>query len=135
MIRPEINQHIYNSLCRDFSFIDTFQNFKKLIVGEVEVIPDLPSYSKYWRNKFARLFEESQLEDEGDSERADDILSKVLAQYTTCLQMDVEKSDITSQYLEVKKDESQQNFYFLFDVLQEDKDLRASSWQLLSVSV
>ena len=63
--------------------------------------------------------------DEGDSERADDKLSKVLAQYTTCLQMDVEKSDITSQYLENMKDKSQQNFYFLSDVLQEDKDLRA----------
>ena len=101
------------------------KKLKKLIVGEVAVIPDLPSYAKYWRNKFTRLFEESQLEDEGDGERADDILSKVLAQYTTCLQTDVGKSDITSQYLEVKKDKSQQNFYFLSDVLQEDKDLRA----------
>ena len=85
------------------------------------MISDLPSYVKYWRNKFSQRLDEIGA---NDPEMHDNkpLTREILVEYTTCLQMDTEKNNSLPNVendgiLEVSKS----NFYFLSDVLPEDK--------------
>ena len=88
------------------------------ISGEINTISDLPSYTKYWRNKFERRLEETRSNDQVGCDKT--VLNKVLLEYTTCLQMEVPE---TENHLSNDKSSnaSKQEFYFLSDVLPEDK--------------
>ena len=90
------------------------------------MISDLPCYVKYWRNKFTRLVEEgaSNCEDERRDDKS--LISNILAKYTTCLQMDLQMNENLPENIKENKgiDTSKQIFYFLSDVLPEDKEIR-----------
>ena len=89
-----------------------------IISGEINTISDLPSYTKYWRNKFERRFEEIRSNDQVGCEKT--VLNNVLLEYMTCLQTEIPE---TEEHLsnDKSKKASKQEFYFLSDVLPEDK--------------
>ena len=88
------------------------------ISGEINTISDLPSYTKYWRNKFERRFEEIQANGQVGCDKT--VLNNVLLEYMTCLQTEIPE---TEEHLsnDKSKKASKQEFYFLSDVLPEDK--------------
>ena len=93
-------------------------------LGEVNTVSDLPSYVKYWRNKFTQEMNELGQRPEEQPE-----MLKILAEYTTCLQMNAEESASlpNSTVGTEANSNSKQNFYFLSDILPEDKVYRQLS--------
>ena len=95
------------------------------MLGETRTISDLPSYTKYWRNKFERRMEE--LGGNNETSCNETILNSILLQYTTCLQMDVSETDNQVLPDDNSSSHCKQNYYFLSDVLPEDKVYRSSA--------
>jgi len=95
-----------------------FNRVSLLIPGEVNTISDLPSYTKYWRNKFERRLKETSRDETTSCDNK--VLNVVLKEYTTCLQMEVPETENNLPNDTLEKS-CKQDFYFLSDVLQEDK--------------
>ena len=94
--------------------------YKTFISGEVNMISDLPAYVKYWRNKFSQRLEDiaPNYIEKNDNK----LLTPILAEYTTCLQMDVQQNEsLLNTEGPRSSSDSKQDFYFLADVLPEDK--------------
>ena len=89
------------------------------VLGEINTISDLPSYTKYWRNKFERRLEETGLSVQETCDKI--ILHNILTEYTTCLQMNVSENESMLEKDDNSSKPREKDFYFLSDVLPEDK--------------
>ena len=85
------------------------------------MISDLPSYVKYWRNKFSRRLDEIGPNYQEKIENQT-LVRKILTEYTTCLQMGTEMNESrTNVEIGGTVPSSKNDYYFLSDVLPEDK--------------
>ena len=89
------------------------------VLGEINTISDLPSYTKYWRNKFERRLEETSSSSKETCDKK--ILHNILTEYTTCLQMNLSENENTLPKKDNTSNPSEKDFYFLSDILPEDK--------------
>ena len=85
------------------------------------MISDLPSYVKYWRNKFSRRMDEIGPNYQEKTENQS-VVRKILTEYTTCLQMGTGMNECLTNVEPGGTVRSTKNdFFFLSDVLPEDK--------------
>jgi len=83
-------------------------NAHKMVIGEVDLIADLPAYMTYWRNKFR--FSKQPTEE-------------ALQTYCTVMKVQGEERDDELGVTELQPVEGGE-YYFLSDVLAEDRELR-----------
>ena len=95
-------------------------------LGEVNMVSDLPSYVKYWRNKFTRKMEDISQHSGKQGHKTESVMPIILAEYTTCLQMNIDECASLPKNIDGTEENSnsKQDFFFLSDVLPEEKVIR-----------
>ena len=87
------------------------------------MVSDVPAYVKYWRNKFTQKIEDINLNPVEQCHDTEAAFPNILAQYTTRLQVSPkERESVQTSIVDAKENnDTKQDFFFLSDVLPEEK--------------